>query len=91
MLLTKKKEVIIKKTRVHDKDTGSSEVQVALLNERINELTKHLKKNQKDEHSRRGLLKLVSKRRTHEKYLNAKKLKPAKAAKVAAVPKSKKA
>ena len=84
MLSTKKKTVIIKKVRVHDKDTGSSEVQIGILTERINELTKHLKKNQKDEHSRRGLLKLVSKRRAHEKYVAAKKLK-AKAA-----PKSKK-
>lgn len=73
MLSTKKKQGLIKKHRVHDKDTGSSVVQVAILNERIEELTKHLKKNQKDEHSRRGLLKLVAKRRTHEKYLAAKK------------------
>jgi len=69
MLTTKKKQGLIKKHRTHDKDTGSSKVQVAILNERIEELTKHLKKNQKDEHSRRGLLKLVAKRRTHEKYL----------------------
>jgi len=75
MLSTKKKSTIIKKVRVHDKDTGSSEVQIGILTERINELTKHLKKNQKDEHSRRGLLKLVSKRRAHEKYVVAKKLK----------------
>jgi small subunit ribosomal protein S15 len=83
MLSTKKKVVIIKKTGLHEKDTGSSEVQIAILTERINELTKHLKKNQKDEHSRRGLLKLVSKRRAHEKYVAAKKLK------TAATPKSK--
>ncbi len=69
MLKIHKKRALIKKHRVHEKDTGSSKVQVAILNERIEELTKHLKKNQKDEHSRRGLLKLVAKRRTHEKYL----------------------
>lgn len=73
MLKTKKKQAVIKKTRVNEKDTGSSEVQIALLNERINELTTHLKKNKKDFHSRRGLLKLVSKRRGHEKYLGDKK------------------
>lgn len=75
MLATKKKQGLIKKTRVHDKDTGSSEVQIALLTERINELTSHLKKHKQDNHSRRGLLKLVSKRRSHEKYLDAKKKK----------------
>ena len=69
MLSTKKKQTIIKKSQVHEKDTGSSAVQVAMLSERIDELTKHLKKNKKDEHSRRGLLKLVSKRRAHEKFL----------------------
>lgn len=73
MLKTKKKQVVIKKAQVHDKDTGSSAVQIGLLTERINELTKHLKKNNKDESSRRGLLRLVSKRRAHEKYLAAKK------------------
>lgn len=72
MLATKKKQGIIKKTRVHDKDTGSSVVQIALLTERINELTAHLKKHKQDQHSRRGLLKLVSKRRAHEKYLESK-------------------
>ncbi len=74
MLKSKKKADLIKKNRVHEKDTGSSAVQVALLNEKIAELTKHLKKNQKDEHSRRGLLKMVAKRRTHEKYLAKQKL-----------------
>ena len=73
MLKSRKKQVIIKKTRLHDKDTGSSAVQVAVLNERIEELTGHLKKNPKDEHSRRGLLKMVAKRRSHEKYLASKK------------------
>lgn len=74
MIKTKKKQGLIKKSQAHDKDTGSSAVQVAILNERINELTKHLKKNNKDESSRRGLLKMVSHRRAHEKYLAAQKL-----------------
>ncbi|MFH1170202.1 MAG: 30S ribosomal protein S15 [Candidatus Vogelbacteria bacterium] len=69
MLSTKKKKKLIGGARVHEKDTGSSKVQVALLTEQINQLAKHLKKHQKDEHSRRGLLKMVSKRRTHLKYL----------------------
>lgn len=75
MLTTKKKQTLIKKTRVHDKDTGSSDVQISLLTERINELTDHLKKHKKDNHSRRGLLKLVAKRRAHEKFLDTKKKK----------------
>jgi len=70
MLTTKKKQTIIKKSKVHDSDTGSSKVQVALLSERINELADHLKKHNKDHHSRRGLLKLVAKRRTHMKYMD---------------------
>jgi len=69
MLANKKKEAIIKKHRRHDSDTGSAEVQVSIISERINELTKHLKKNKKDNHSRRGLLKMVAKRRSHLKYL----------------------
>lgn len=69
MLSTKKKQVIIKKARRHETDTGSSQVQTALLEEQISQLTKHLKKHKQDEHSRRGLLKLVSKRRSHLKYL----------------------
>jgi small subunit ribosomal protein S15 len=78
MLATKKKAKIIKKVQTNEKDTGSSEVQVALLSERIQELTDHLKAHQKDNHSRRGLLKLVSKRRTHQKYLDTKKKKAVK-------------
>lgn len=73
MLSTKAKQKVITKHRVHDKDTGSSHVQTALLSERIDQLANHLKKNPKDEHSRRGLLKLVSKRRTHQKFLDKKK------------------
>lgn len=54
---------------VHQKDTGSSHVQVAVLTERINELSKHLELHPKDDHSRRGLLGLVGKRRKHLNYL----------------------
>ena len=75
MITKKKKETIIKKTRKHDKGTGSSEVQVSLLTERIAELAAHLKKHPKDSHSRRGLLKLVADRRSHLKYLENKKKK----------------
>ena len=67
------KKTLITKHRKHAKDTGSSQVQLAILNERIVELTKHLKKNKKDESSRRGLLKIVAERRAHQKYLAAKK------------------
>ncbi|MFZ2205641.1 MAG: 30S ribosomal protein S15 [Minisyncoccia bacterium] len=69
MLTTKKKQAVIKKNQVHDKDTGSSEVQVAVLSTQIDELAKHLKKHKKDLHSRRGLIKMVADRRTHLKYL----------------------
>jgi small subunit ribosomal protein S15 len=69
MLNTKEKQKVIEKTRVHEKDTGSSAVQIALLSEQINRLSDHLKKNKKDVHSRRGLLKIVADRRTHMRYL----------------------
>ncbi len=69
MLTTKKKQEVIKKNKVHDKDTGSSDVQVALLTEQIKRLTLHLKKNKKDASSRRGLLKMVADRRTLLNYL----------------------
>ena len=59
----------------HESDTGSPEVQIALLTRRIEDLTAHLMKNKKDKHSRRGLLKLVAKRRAHLKYLKRKNLK----------------
>ena len=55
--------------RLHEKDTGSADVQVALLTQRINELTEHFKAHVKDNHSRRGLLKMVSQRRTLLDYL----------------------
>ena len=69
MLTTKKKQNIIKKNQVHDKDTGSPEVQIAMLSERIDELASHLKTHKKDNHSRRGLIKMVADRRTQLKSL----------------------
>lgn len=63
------KSEIIKVYQTHDGDTGSPEVQIALLTERINHLTDHLKVHQKDDHSRRGLLKMVGQRRGLLKYL----------------------
>ena len=69
MLKTSKKSKIIKEFKIHETDTGSSEVQIAILTEQIQELIKHLKKNPKDNHSRRGLLKMVSKRKRHLDYL----------------------
>jgi small subunit ribosomal protein S15 len=64
-----RKTEIINKYRVHDGDTGSPEVQVALLTERINHLTEHLKEHKKDHASRRGLLKMVGRRGALLKYL----------------------
>jgi len=69
MLDKKAKEKIIKKFRVHDTDTGSSQVQIAILTEEIKELTEHLKKHKHDFSSRRGLLKKVGERRKLLKYL----------------------
>ena len=69
MLTVKQKVKIIKETAVHSKDTGSPEVQVALLSKRIEELASHLKKHKKDNHSRRGLLGMVADRQTHMNYL----------------------
>ncbi len=69
MLATKQKQTIIKKSQIHNNDTGSPEVQVAVLSSAIGELAKHLKKHKKDNHSRRGLIKMVADRRTHLKYL----------------------
>jgi small subunit ribosomal protein S15 len=71
MLTVKKKIRVIKDSARHEKDTGSPEVQVALLSSRIDELTKHLKKNAKDFHSRRGLLQMVADRRSHLRYLES--------------------
>ncbi|MEI6690226.1 MAG: 30S ribosomal protein S15 [bacterium] len=69
MLKTDKKATIITKFAIQKGDTGSPEVQVALLTEKIAELTTHLKVHKKDNHSRRGLLKMVSKRRRLLNYL----------------------
>ena len=68
-LATEIKESIIGQYRTHEGDTGSPQVQVALLTERINELTEHFKTHKKDNHSRRGLLKMVSQRRSLLDYL----------------------
>ena len=67
-----KKNAIIEEFKVHEKDTGSAEVQIALLTERINHLNEHLKMHKKDHHSRRGLLKMVGKRRNLLNYLKNK-------------------
>jgi len=69
MLKTSKKSKIIKEYKVHEKDTGSSDVQVAILTKQVEELTKHLKKHPKDNHSRLGLLKMIAKRRKLLDYL----------------------
>ncbi len=69
MFDTLKKKEIIDAYKIHPTDTGSSEVQVALLSERITYLTEHFKTHSKDHHSRRGLLKLVAKRKKHLNYL----------------------
>ena len=72
MLTKRKKNTATKDVKRHDSDTGSPEVQVAVLSKQIEELTKHLKKNKKDNHSRRGLLGMVADRRKHLKYLEKK-------------------
>ena len=69
MLTTKEKQKIIENTKTHKTDTGSAEVQVAILTEEIEKLAKHLKKHPKDNHSRRGLLGMVSKRKQMLNYL----------------------
>ncbi len=70
MSITKEQKAqTIADNRLHDKDTGSPEVQIALLTERVNDLTEHLKNHQKDFHSRLGLLKLVGQRRRLLDYL----------------------
>ena len=72
MLTAKKKQPVIEKYKVHEKDTGSPEVQIAILSAKIDALAKHLKKNHKDNHSRRGLLKMVADRRALLSYLRKK-------------------
>ncbi|MBE6607229.1 MAG: 30S ribosomal protein S15 [Ruminococcaceae bacterium] len=69
MLAKEKKQEIILANAMHEGDTGSPEVQIAILTQRINDLNAHLENNQKDFHSRRGLLKMVGKRRNLLKYL----------------------
>lgn len=69
MLKSTKKSKIIKEYKTHEKDTGSSDVQIAIFSKQIEELAKHLKKHPKDNHSRRGLLKMVVKRRKLLDYL----------------------
>ncbi|MBQ1271766.1 MAG: 30S ribosomal protein S15 [Clostridia bacterium] len=69
MILKEKKTEVIANTRMHETDTGSPEVQIAILTARINELNEHLKVHKKDNHSRRGLLKMVGKRRKLLVYL----------------------
>jgi len=71
-VVSKQKSEIIGEYRTHDKDTGSSEVQIALLTKRIEHLTEHFKIHKKDHHSRRGLLKLVSRRRRLLDYVKKK-------------------
>ncbi len=72
MLTRKKKEKVIKEAQIHTTDTGSPEVQISVLTKSIDELAKHLKKNPKDKHSRRGLLQMVANRRGHLSYLKKK-------------------
>lgn len=68
-MLKEEKTAIIKEYAVHEGDTGSSEVQIAVLTKRINDLTEHLRTHKKDHHSRRGLLKMVGSRRSLLNYL----------------------
>lgn len=69
MLTKRKKSIAIKDVRIHETDTGSPDVQVALLTKKIDELANHLKKHSKDNHSRRGLLGMVADRHSALKYL----------------------
>lgn len=72
MLTKTKKQKLIKEAAIHEKDTGSPEVQIAVLTKRIDELSRHLKGHKKDIHSRRGLLSMVANRQTHLRYLQKK-------------------
>lgn len=69
------KETVVSDYKLHESDTGSSQVQVALLTQRINELTEHFKIHKKDNHSRRGLLRMVARRRKLLDYLKRKDIK----------------
>ena len=79
MLTPEEKTKITKKYKLHDTDTGSPEVQIALLTEEIKQLLLHLKKHSKDFHSKRGLLKMVTKRKSRLSYLKGKNEKKYKA------------
>ncbi len=68
-MLKSEKDAIIKEYATHEGDTGSPEVQIAILTKRINDLTEHLKTHKKDHHSRRGLFKMIGQRRSLLKYL----------------------
>lgn len=72
MMLKQEKQKIIQNYSTHEKDTGSPEVQIAILTKRINDLTEHLKLHKHDHHSRRGLLKMVGQRRNLLNYLTKK-------------------
>ncbi len=72
MMLKEEKQAIIEANRTTENDTGSPEVQIAILTKRINDLTEHLKTHQKDHHSRRGLFKMVGRRRNLLAYLQKK-------------------
>lgn len=72
MLRKDEKTAVIEANKIHATDTGSPEVQIAILTKRINDLTEHLKVHKKDHHSRRGLLKMVGKRRNLLAYLKSK-------------------
>ena len=72
MILKEKKQEVIATNRLHETDTGSPEVQIAILTARINELTEHLKVHKKDKHSQRGMLKMVGHRRQLLKYMQKK-------------------
>ena len=72
MMLKEEKTAVIEANRTHEKDTGSPEVQIAVLTSRINTLTKHMQQNPKDFHSNRGLLKMVGHRRNLLNYLKKK-------------------
>ena len=67
------KQELVKEFQIHDNDSGSTEVQIAILTARIRHLTEHLRKHPKDFHTRRGLLKLVGRRRKMLRYIKAKK------------------
>ena len=75
MLTKSTKHKVISTVKIHDKDTGSPEVQIGILTKKIEELASHLKTHKKDNHSRRGLLQMVADRQSHMKYLQKKNAK----------------